>query len=83
MGNTTKLTLSADRSLIVVAKRLAAERNTSVSALFSRLVRALERVQGTPEQDLAPVTRRVSGIVELPAGKDDRDILADALADLE
>jgi len=36
-----KLTLNADREVIEQAKRLAAERRTSVSALFSRFIRAL------------------------------------------
>ena len=35
----SKLTLSADQDLIEQAKKLAAEEGTSVSAIFSRLLR--------------------------------------------
>ncbi len=37
----TKLTLSADAGVVEKAKRLAAEQQTSVSAMFGRFVRSV------------------------------------------
>jgi len=77
----SKLTLTADASVITTAKRLAAERNTSVSALFSRLVVSMQAEQSAGSDDLGKLTRRASGLVTLPEGRSDRDLLADAIAD--
>lgn len=77
----SKLTLTADASVITMAKRLAAERNTSVSALFSRLVVSMQAEQNADSNDLGQLTRRASGLFTLPEGRSDRDLLADALAD--
>ena len=61
---TVKLTLSADEALVDEAKKLARERRTSVSAMFARFVLA---------------TRQAPGLVRLPEGQSNRDLLADAL----
>lgn len=76
---TDKLTLSAEREVIVEAKRLAAETGTSVSAMFSRLLRAMAAQRGSPV-DVGPITRQASGLVRLPPEASDRDLLGDALA---
>ena len=75
----SKLTLTADPEIIRTAKRLAAARNTSVSALFSRVIESLQNEQETPVSDLGPLTMKASGLVSLPAGRTDRDLLAEAL----
>ncbi len=77
----TKLTLSVDPALIAVAKRLAAERGTSVSAMFARLLTAMQRARTADASALAPLTRKVSGLVSLPEGRSDRELLEDALAE--
>ena len=77
----SKLTLTADASIIAAAKRLAAARNTSVSALFSRLIESMQAEQGTGNADLGLLTQRASGLVTLPEGRSDRDLLADALTE--
>ena len=76
-----KLTLTADASVITMAKRLAAERNTSVSALFSRLVVSMQAEQNAASDDIGRLTRRASGLVTLPEGRPDHELLADALTD--
>lgn len=63
-----KLTLSVNPALIRDAKRLAAERGTSVSAMFARLLTAMQQVRRTDPSALAPLTRKVSGLVSLPKG---------------
>jgi len=69
-----------DEEVIAQAKRLAAERGTSVSAMFARLVRAMAAPQkGTSR--IGPITRRATGLVTLPAGKTDGEILQEALSD--
>lgn len=75
----TKLTLSADSALVEAAKKLAAARGTSVSSMFSRFLHSL--LAGT-EKDLrsAPLTRKASGLVRLPTGRTDRELLEEALA---
>ena len=77
----SKLTLTADASIIAAAKRLAAARNTSVSALFSRLIESMQAEQGAANADLGLLTQRASGLVTLPEGRSDRDLLADALTE--
>jgi hypothetical protein len=77
----TKLTLSVDPVLVSVAKRLAEERGTSLSAMFSRLLGAIEHASADPRSAPAPLTASVSGLVALPTDLTDEDLLADALAE--
>jgi hypothetical protein len=72
-----KLTLNADREVIETAKRLAAERNTSVSALFSRFIRTLANGAGG-DRSIGKIARKASGMIDLK-GRDYRDVLADSL----
>ncbi len=76
---TTKLTLSADKELIRQAKKLAAQQNTSLSALFSRLIRVMTH-DAQSREARAPLTKRASGLIHLPADSDYKDLLAEALA---
>jgi hypothetical protein len=75
----TKLTLSADRDLIKQAKKLAAAEGTSISALFSRLLRAMT-YGGTSREVVGPLTRKATGIIRLPGTAGDEWLLEDALA---
>jgi hypothetical protein len=76
-----KLTLNADPEVIEQAKRLAAERGTSVSALFGRFVKALANGQDKGRgKSLGKLTRRASGVIDLK-GRSHKDVLADALKD--
>jgi len=73
----TKLTLSADPAIVTLAKRLADEQGTSVSAMFERFV-TLAAAQRQPVKR-GPVTRAATGLVTLPPGRDARDLLEEAL----
>jgi hypothetical protein len=75
----SKLTLSADRELIKEAKELAASEGTSVSALFSRLVRAMVSARLSREF-VGPLTRQASGMVRLPGAASDERLVEDGLA---
>jgi hypothetical protein len=74
-----KLTLNVDREVIEQAKRLAAERNTSVSALFSRFIRALATGKDR-RKPIGKFARQASGVIDLK-GRSHKNILADALKD--
>jgi len=76
---TSKLTLSADKELIQQAKKLAAENGTSVSAMFSRMLRAMTRARGSQEPT-GPLTRKATGLIRLPSAAGDERLLEDALA---
>jgi hypothetical protein len=73
-----KLTLSADPDVVDMAKKLAAARGTSISAMFSQFIRALaDKPQGAGK--VGPATRRMTGIAKPRRGKTDRRVLEDAL----
>jgi hypothetical protein len=75
-----KLTLNADREVIEQAKRVAAQRQTSVSALFSRIIRALADSRDK-DRTMGRLARRASGVISLPKGRSHKDVLGDALRD--
>ena len=74
-----KLTLNASPEIIEQAKRLAAANGTSVSALFSRLIKALtqETAQG---ESLGKLTRQAAGTIQLDE-QSEKDVLAESLRD--
>ena len=74
----TKLTLSVDEDVSKQAKRLAKQRGTSVSAMFSQLVRSMAQEDRGP-QKLGPLAREASGLAALPKGTTYRKALEDAL----
>ena len=76
----TKLTLSVDEAVVAKAKQIAEANGTSVSAMFSQFVQSMAD-QGTPPGGIGPLTRKLSGIAKLPADKDYKELLTDALMD--
>jgi hypothetical protein len=74
----TKLTLSVEEEVVRSAKRIAQVNKTSVSAMFSQFVRSMAVRTGHPPK-IGPLTRKLSGMLKLPPGKDYRELLADAL----
>ena len=74
----SKLTLSADSATVDLAKALAAEEGTSVSAMFERFV-AMKAAQRGGATKVGRLTRSVSGMIKLPKGATARQVLEDAL----
>ena len=78
---TTKLTLTVKPEVVKMAKQYARRHNTSVSATFSRVIRAL--VVREQNQAVAvpsgSVLEKLSGIITLPEGKTADDLLFEAL----
>ena len=75
----TKLTLSIDENVVEIAKEIAEANNTSVSAMFSQFVQSMADRRVRPG-DVGPLTRKVSGIVTLPKGKNYKVLLSESLA---
>lgn len=75
-----KLTLSMDEKDIRAARRLAKEQGTSISGMFTQLVRFMAAKNGkSGEEELPPLTRKALGMIKLPKGKTDRELIEDAL----
>ena len=79
-----KLTLSAEKAVIERAKRLAEERGTSVSAMFSQFIEGmsaseLSRRDQPGQRPIGPITRKARGLVKLPSNKTDRELIESAL----
>lgn len=75
-----KITLNADSKTVSLAKKLAQINQTSVSDMFCRFIKSLA-VGDKTEIKLGPLTRKMTGIIKLPNGKSDRDVLTEALMD--
>lgn len=73
-----KLTLNADPEVIREARRLAKQQGTSVSSMFARVVRFLARREGR-RSPIGRVTRKATGLITLPRGKNEREVLEEAL----
>ena len=73
-----KLTLSAEKEVVEEAKRIAREKNTSVSALFARYIKGISDLQRS-EGTFGPITSKASGMISLPKGKSGEKLLEDAL----
>jgi hypothetical protein len=63
-----KLTLSAEPDVIAEAHCPAGLQGTSVSAMFSRVVRLLSH-RDRERPRLGPVAKKASGLIQLPEGK--------------
>ncbi len=75
-----RLALSMDEEVVAQAKRLAKESGRSVSAMFTQVIRAMASRQ-RQRHPIGPLTRKVSGLIRLPKGKSDRELLTDALVE--
>ena len=73
-----KLTLSADPKVVAKAKRLAVQQQTSVSAIFGRFVDSVT-AGASGDRPLGPLTREATGLIALPRGRSDRQLVQDAL----
>jgi len=75
-----KLTLNADSKTVSLAKKLAQVNQTSVSDMFCRFINGLA-VNKQTDIKIGPLTRKMTGIIKLPEGKSEQDILTDSLLD--
>jgi Family of unknown function (DUF6364) len=75
-----KLTLSMEEDVVDKAKQIAEANKTSVSAMFSQFVQSMV-VHGMRPTKIGPLTRKLSGMVKLPPGKDYKDLITDNITD--
>ena len=73
-----RLTLSAEKDVIEKAKRIADERGTSVSAMFSQFVDTMNSPRQRRRKP-APITRRLRGLAKVSAEKSDRKLFEEAI----
>ena len=74
----SKLTLSVREGDVRAARRKAKERGTSISAMFSEWVRA---ENPSAAHGIGPLTRSLSGLIKLPEGFDEKEAVAEILAE--
>ena len=79
----TKLTLELDEADTRLAEELASSEGVSVSALIVKLLRgaATARRRRMERDKLPPLTRKALGLIKLPKGKTERELLDEALAE--
>jgi len=73
-----KLTLNAEKDVIEKAKRIANERGTSVSAMFSQFVTGMGSSRRRDRKP-APITRRLRGLAKASADRTDRELFEEAV----
>lgn len=76
--STTKLTLSADKQTIAVARRIADRNTTSISSMFSRYIHAIEQRQNETAK-IGPLTQQATGMAKEPVDFDEKRYLQDGL----
>jgi len=78
----TKLTLELDDGDARLAEEMASAEGVSVSALIVKLLRrsASRRQRKAEREKLPPLTRKAFGMIKLPKGKTERELVEEALA---
>ncbi len=76
----TKLTLSVREAVVRKAKEIAEANNTSISAMFSHFVESLSSSDASTD-GIGPVTRKLSGVVDLPPDREYAELRDEALAE--
>jgi hemerythrin superfamily protein len=61
---TTKLTLNIEELTIVKAKRLAKNKNTSLSKLIENYLQKITHQNNTEEEEITPLVKSLSGIIK-------------------
>lgn len=74
-----KLTLNAEPDVINRAKRIASERGTSVSKLFSQFIRSMD--VSPRQRPTSSKTHQATGLIKLPKGKSDRQLIEEAISE--
>ena len=78
-----KLTLSADKDVIALARKLAEREGVSISALFAGFVRARAQKLSFSRAKLGPLTRKALALSRRSdsSDKSDREALEEALTE--
>ena len=81
MPRTRKLTLTATPEVIALAEAQAKNEGTSISAMFANFVMAKEKMskrhtRTRSRSTIGPLTRSLSGIVQLPDDFDEKEFMS-------
>lgn len=84
MPRTRKLTLTATPEVIALAEAQAKNEGTSISAMFANFVMAKEKMskrhtRTRSKSTIGPLTRSLSGIVQLPDDFDEKEFMSRVL----
>ena len=84
MPRTRKLTLTATPEVIALAEAQAKNEGTSISAMFANFVMAKEKMskrhtRTRSKSTIGPLTRSLSGIVQLPDDFDEKEFMSQVL----
>ena len=74
----TKLTLSMEEDVVAKAKKIAKDNGTSVSAMVRQFVVSLSSGPGAHIK-IGPLTRKATGLAKMPAGKDYKELIKEAI----
>lgn len=79
-ATTIKITLSATPEIAAMAKELAKEKNTTVSALFANFIRAVHLANHpVVKPKLHPAVEALTGCIQLPPDFDLKEFMAENL----
>ena len=73
----TKLTLRLEQKVVLKAKGIAKSRNTSLSKLVEDYLQQIANEQ--EEYDIAPITKSLSGVINLNNSTDNKSVYTDFL----
>lgn len=73
------MTLSIEPAIIEKAKRMAEANNTTVSAMFTQFIE-FATAERERRSKIGPLTQKLSGIIDLPPGKNHKKLVEEALA---
>lgn len=76
----TKLTLSINKQVIEAARKYAKKKNTSLSGLIENYLVSISKFAKTPEEDISPLVKSLSGILKADKEGDYKKRHADFLA---
>ena len=74
----TTLSITVDDEVLALAEQQARAHDTQVSSAIDSLLQTMAENFRLSRQGLTPVTDRLRGIVQIPTGRDWRDLAAEA-----
>jgi len=79
----SKLTLTAPPEIISLAEEQAKLENTSISAMFTNFIMAKTRLSShsRSRQKVGPLTKSLTGVVNLPEGFDEKEFMSDVFTE--
>ncbi len=68
----TKLTLKLNKKVIEQAKKYASDHETSLSRIVENYLAAITS-ESNETEEISPLVRSVSGVIDLPSGSDHKE----------